>query len=172
MSLYRAFLWLWIGGLILFAILIMLGLPLGVTEVPGGILDHQAAGSAAEVDRIQHVWRSAGLWNQAAIAMIGDLIFIGIYGLGSLLGGLHFRRSTMRPVSILGVLISIAAVTFVITDYAETIAQFIQLTRFEGDDGLASLAASVRPVKIASWLVTFFGIIACLVIRRKARRTA
>ena len=172
MSLYRAFLWLWIGGLILFAIVIMLGLPLGVSEVAGGILDHQAAGSAAEVDRIQQVWRSAGLWNQAAIAMIGDLIFIGIYGAGSLLGGLHFRRSTMRPVSILGVLIAIAAAAFLITDYAETIAQFIQLTRFKGDDSLASLAASVRPVKIASWLFTFCGIIACLVIRRKARRTA
>ncbi|NNC52706.1 MAG: hypothetical protein HKO08_06680, partial [Erythrobacter sp.] len=62
MSLRRAFLWTWAGGLVLFAIVIAIGMPLVLTEVPGGILDHQAVGTAAEVDRIQSAWRAAGLW--------------------------------------------------------------------------------------------------------------
>lgn len=172
MTLKRAFLWLWIGGLVLFAVVIALGLPLGITAVPGGILDHQAAGTAAEVDRIQREWRLAGLWNQAAIAMLGDLAFIGVYGLGSLLGGLWMRGDPDAPVRTVGTTVALAAIVFILTDYAETICQFIQLMRFEGDDGLASLAATVRPVKIAAWLVTFFGVFAGFYLRGKTARNA
>lgn len=172
MSLHRAFLWLWIGGLVLFAGVIALGLPLGITAVPGGILDHQAAGTAAEIDRIQHAWADAGLLDRARIAMLGDLVFIGVYGLGSLLGGLWMRRDRNARVRGIGVAVAIAALVFLVTDYVETVCQLIQLVRFEGDDALAGVAASVRPVKIAAWLVTFFGTLAGLYRRRKSARNA
>lgn len=56
---------------------------------------------------------------------------------------------------------------FVLTDYTETIAQFIQLMEQRGSDGLSAIAAWVRPVKIVAWVVTFVGIIAGLFVRRK-----
>lgn len=172
MSLKRAFLWSWIGGLVLFAIVIALGMPLVLTEVPGGILDHQAAATAAEVDRIQAAWRSAGLWNQAAIAMAGDLVFIGVYGIGCVLGGLWFFLSTNQTLRILGIVGLLSGATFLLTDYAETISQFIQLWRFEGDDDLAGLAATVRPIKVAAWIVATLAILIALLLEWRSRRTA
>lgn len=168
MTLHRAFLWLWIGGLVLFAIVIALGLPLGITEVPGGILDHQAAGTAAEVDRIQRAWADAGLLGQARLAMMGDLVFIGVYGAGSVLGGLWFNRVGTGRVRTLGLLVALAGAVFLVTDYLETVSQLIQLWRFEGSDTLAGLAATVRPIKILAWLVSFFGVLLALLLRRKS----
>ena len=81
--LYRSFLWLWIGGLVLFAIVIALSLPLILTNVPGGIADHQSAGTAQAVNDIQTAWKQAGLTGQARLAMLADLVFIGVYGVGS-----------------------------------------------------------------------------------------
>ena len=172
MNLRRAFLWCWVGGLVLFAIVIALGLPLVLTEVPGGILDHQAAASAAEVDRIQSAWRSAGLWNQAAIAMAGDLVFIGVYGIGCVLGGLWYFLSANRSLRPFGIVAMLAGSTFLLTDYAETISQFIQLWHFEGDDELAGLAAMVRPVKVAAWIVATLAIVLAFLFERRARRSA
>ena len=162
MTLRRAFLWFWVGGLVLFAGVIALGMPLVLTEVPGGILDHQAAGSAAEVDRIQSAWQAAGLSNQASIAMFGDLVFIGIYGLGCVLGGLYFRRSEVSWMRAAGSMALIAGAVFLITDYIETIAQFIQLQKFAGDDTLAELAATVRPAKMLSWVMGTVSILVAL----------
>lgn len=172
MNLRRAFLWTWVGGLVLFAIVIVLGMPLVLTEVPGGILDHQAAGTAAEVDRIQSAWRAAGLWNQATLAMMGDLLFIGVYGIGCVLGGLYFRRSAQGWMTVAGSIALASGAVFLLTDYAETISQIVQLWRFEGDDGLAGLAATVRPWKIGSWILATLTIIACLLGGWKARRSA
>lgn len=169
MTLRRAFLWFWVGGLVLFAIVIALGMPLVQTEVPGGILDHQAAGTAAEIDRIQAVWRSAGLWTQAAIAMAGDLVFIGVYGIGCVLGGLYFRR---RGRVRLGTIAAATGAIFLLTDYAETIAQFIQLMTFEGDDTLAGLAATVRPVKVVCWVVATLALVVGLGNEWRQRRSA
>lgn len=172
MSLRRAFLWGWVGGLVLFAIVIAVGMPLVLSEVPGGILDHQAAASAAEVDRIQAAWRLAGLWNQAAIAMLGDLLFIGVYGLGCVLGGMYFRRSQTRWIKLAGTIAIASGALFLITDYAETISQIIQLWRFKGDDGLAGLAATVRPWKVAAWIVATVAIVASLLGEWRTRRSA
>lgn len=168
MTLRRAFLWTWLAGLALFAVVIALSLPLTIPDVPGGLMDHQAAGSAAEIDRIQRAWRLADLWNQATIAMIGDLVFIGVYGLGSILGGLYFRRSSSGTVRMLGAAIAFAGAVFLVADYTETVSQLIQLVRFAGDDGLAALAATVRPIKMAAWIATFVGVIAALVGERWA----
>lgn len=172
MKMKQKFLQFWLGGLVLFAIVIAMGLPLGIAEVPGGILDHQAAGSAAEVDRIQQAWNDAGLYNEARFAMLGDLVFIGVYGLGSLFGGIWLWRDHGGLLRALGAVVAGAAVTFLITDYTETIAQFIQLTRQDGDDQLARLAAGVRPIKVAAWIATFAGILAALAFRRFSPRSA
>lgn len=172
MTLYRAFLWLWIGGLVLFALVVVLSLPLVLTQVPGGILDHQAAGTAAEIDRIQRAWAEAGLLDQARIAMIADLVFIGVYGAGSVLGGLYFRRIGTGVLRGLATTIILAGAVFLVTDYTETIAQFIQLSSFEGDNGLAGLAAEVRPLKMACWLITFLGMVLAFALRSKLPRSA
>ena len=171
MTLRRAFLWTWISGFVLFGLVISLSLPLVLTDVPGGIVDHQAAGTAAEVDRIQTAWRLAGLWNWAAIAMIGDLVFIGVYGVGCLLGGLTFRRSLSGFGRVLGTAALVGGAIFLVTDYIETIAQIIQLWRFSGNDTLASLAASVRPTKTLSWIVATSSVLAALAMEGRAHRT-
>lgn len=172
MTLKRAFLWTWIGGLVLFAIVIGLSLPLILTEVPGGIGDHQAAATAAEVDRIQVAWRMAGLWNQAAIAMIGDLVFIGVYGVGCMLGGRHFMTSAAPRVRTLGMVALFAGFSFLVTDYTETVAQFVQLVQFAGDDVLAGIAATVRPIKMAAWIIATLAILLAFAVERKSRRSA
>lgn len=172
MTLKRAVLWFWVGGLVLFAIVIALSLPLGITEVPGGIGDHQAAATAMEVNRIQRAWAEVGLLDQARLAMIGDLVFIGVYGVGSVLGGLWFNRIGTGGLKSLGRLIVLAGAVFLITDYAETICQFIQLTNFAGDDTLAEIAATARPPKMLAWLVSFFGMLLALALRRKSTSVA
>lgn len=171
MTLERGFWLFWLGGLLAFAITLFLHFPLAIPEVPGGIVDHQAAGTAAEVDRIQHAWRSAGLWNRAAVAMLSDLVFIVIYGIGAVLGGLWLGRQR-GALRIIGLLVAIAGVVFLVTDLTETTAEIVQLWRFQGDDGLAALAAGVRPIKMATWISSFLGVIVGLFLRRFSRRAA
>ena len=159
----RAFLAWWLGGLALFAIVIWLHAPLAIDAVPGGIGDHQAAGTAAEVDRIQREWRLAGLNDRAAVAMLGDMVFIGIYAFGSLLGGRVLRASGGRVQRLLGDAVIAGSIVFCVSDYVETM---------RGSDLLAATAATVQPVKIIAWIVTFFGILAGLVVRRFVGRSA
>ncbi len=163
----RAFRRYWPAGLALFAFVIWLSWPLAIPQVPGGILDHQAAGTAAQVDRIQQAWIAANLYERARTAMIGDLVFIGVYGLGAWYGGLAFMEHSAPKLRRLGMLVIAASALFVLTDYTETIAQFKQLLEQRGSDGLSAIAAAVRPVKIVAWVVTFVGIIAGLAVRRK-----
>ena len=168
----RAFLAWWLGGLALFAIVIWLHAPLAIDAVPGGIGDHQAAGTAAEVDRIQREWRLAGLNDRAAVAMLGDMVFIGIYAFGSLLGGRVLRASGGRVQRLLGDAVIAGSIVFCVTDYLVTICQFVQFMQMRGSDLLAATAATVQPVKIIAWIVTFFGILAGLVVRRFVGRSA
>ncbi|NVE93823.1 hypothetical protein [Altererythrobacter lutimaris] len=162
----RSFLYWWIGGLIAFAITLYLHTPLVVEGVPGGILDHQAAPDAATVDAIQGAWREYGVMDQARIAMISDLIFIGIYGIGCVLGGLYFRRLSSVFVRALGWVALAGGVAFLITDYGETVSQLIQLTQGAGDDTLAGIASGLRPIKIASFIAAFVAILAGLIAAR------
>lgn len=162
----RAALVWWGGGLLAFAIVIWLHLPLAIEAVPGGILVHQRAPDAATVDAIQSAWRSAGVMNEAAVAMIGDLLFIGIYGIGCVLAGLHFRAREQVVLRALGWSALLSGVVFLVADYGETIAQFIQLMRFEGDDGLAALASSLRPIKEVGWIGGFLAVILALAAER------
>lgn len=156
--------WLW--GLLAFAIVIALSMAvLRPESVTLGIAEHQAAGSAARVDEIQDQWREGGVRTLAIVAMLGDLIFIGIYGWGSWLAGRSFvaMRGAAR---MLGILIAISALFFLVTDYIETTLQLAQLLSDQGSDWMAAVAATVRPVKIVAWIGTFGGVLMALAIRR------
>ncbi len=160
----------WLIGLASFAITLVLHAPLVLTAVPNGILDHQAAGTAAEVDRIQTAWRLAGVSNEAVIAMITDLIFIVIYGCACLIAGFYFKRSEHSMLKMLGLVVNVAAGVFLLTDLTETTAQLIQLMNFSGVDNLAALAATVQPIKVTAWIITFIGVIAGLLMDYRASR--
>ena len=160
----------WLAGLAAFAITIALGAPLAIDGVPEGILDHQAAGSAAEVNRIQGLWQTAGLTSTARNAMIADLVFIGVFGTGCVLGGLYYRRAQVRWLASVGYAALISGTLFVATDYAETIAQFIQLLAREGDDSLAQFAAFCQPIKVISFIIAFVSILAALVAELLVKR--
>ena len=172
----RTFLIFWIGGLVIFAGSLVLHAPLAIEAVPGGILDHQGAPHAVAVDAIQRAWRDAGLLETAKTAMISDLVFIGIYGLGAALGGLYFRASGRAlgkdGLTGLGVAILAAGVVFLVTDYAETITQLIQLTRFAGNDAMAGFASSMGVPKALSFLFSFFAVPVALVWEWRAGKAA
>ena len=116
------------------------------------------------VNQIQSAWADGGVLGVARIAMIADLIFIGIYGVGAALGGLYFRSIKIRMMRLLGWVVLSAAVIFLITDYVETILQLVQLVQFAGNDTLAGIASSMGPVKVISFAVTFFGLLVALAL--------
>ncbi len=166
-----AVLW-WLGGLIAFAITIYFHIPLATLAVPGGMAEHQSAPDAATVDAIQQAWRSDGLLNAAKIAMMMDLIFIGIFGIGCVLAGLHYRARKGNVLRPLGWAALASGVVFLITDYGETIAQFIQLTQFAGDDDLAAFASTLRPIKMAACIGGFLTVLIVLIADRVSSRLA
>jgi hypothetical protein len=59
---------------------------------------------------------------------------------------------------------------FLLTDYTETICQFIQVMFDQGDNLLADTAATVKPFKTVAFLVTFIGLLVALLFRRMARQ--
>lgn len=162
----------WLSGLLLFAVMIALNPSISNSVAPMGISDHQAAATALRVDAIQSAWQADRVLWLARLAMAIDLVFIGVYSRGAWLGGKVLRAESAAGLGRLGVVIMAAAALFCLTDYAETIAQFVQLMQFRGSDALASLAATVRPVKAVAFLITFAGLLAALMLRRMARRNA
>jgi len=168
----RRFWRFWLAGILLLALQIVLNMWLMNDVSPLGISDHQAAGTAARVDAIQAGWVQSGVMGLALFSMAIDMLFIGVYSWGAFAGGRFFARENGGYVARLGKVIMFAAVGFFLTDYAETISQFIQAATGGGSDVLAQIAASVRPVKSILFLVTFFGLLTALGIRRKARRAA
>jgi hypothetical protein len=168
----RRFWRFWLAGLLLLAAQIVLNVWLKTDVAPGGISDHQAAATAARVDAIQASWLAADVTKLAQFSMIIDLCFIGIYAFGAAAGGLLFSREKMPALRRLGLVILISAIVFGIADYVETLAQFIQAIEGQGSDMLAGLAANARPIKSVTFLVSFFGLLAALFLRRRARRSA
>ena len=153
--------WLW--GLVAFAV--VMGLSAAITapaSVTFDIIDHQTAGTAARVDQIQSQWAAGGVRLLAIVSMLGDLVFIGVYGWGSWLAGRSFMKLG-GLVRVLGALISVAALVFLVTDYCETLLQFVQMLRDRGSDPMAGIAATVQPVKVVAWIATFVGILLALV---------
>ena len=162
----RTFLWWFFGGLTAFVLALLLHIPLITEAVPGGIAEHQRAPDAATVDRIHAGWQAAGVYTQAHWAMVADLIFIGIYGVGCVLGGLYFRAKSGLGLRVLGWIALASGVIFLVTDYGETIAQFVQLVQQRGSDTLAHLASSLRPTKMVTWSSAFLAIVSALMIER------
>lgn len=156
-----------VAGIIALGVVIVLELPLG------GTMDaHRSAPDAAAVNAIQHGWRGDLLLDDARRAMIGDLVFIGIYGAGCVLAGLYFRARDQVVLRALGWTALASGVAFLACDYAETVSQFIQLMRFAGDDDLAGLASSLGPPKLASWIAGFLAVILGLIAERLSSRAA
>lgn len=162
----------WLGGLLILAIMIAMN-PWFTSDVsPWGIRDHQSAGTALRVDAIQAAWQAAGVLNLARFGIALDLIYIGIYSFGAYCGGRLFAQSTRPSLRRLGWIIVAAAVVVGIADYTETICQFVQAINFKGSDILARVAATAQPIKSTAFLTTFIGLLAALLFRRIARRSA
>lgn len=102
--------------------------------------------------------------------MIADLVFIGVYGIGSVLGGLYFRAHGTGITRHIGNIVPLCGAVSLLTDYGEMIAQFIQLTGNEGSDALAGFAATMQPVKMLTWVATCIGILAAPIIERIQNR--
>ena len=158
----------WKKGLAVFAVVIALGAWLQFATGEG-IGAHQAAGTAAEVDRIQNIWGNAGYRWLAIISMIGDLIFIGVYSYGAYRAGRSIIALGSQAIRWLGFAVAIGAVVFLVTDYTETILQVIQLLRDQGIGWMADTAATVRGPKMIAWVVTFAGVIGAIIVRKFGR---
>jgi len=52
-----------------------------------GVINHQAAGTAVQIDAIQESWKAANRLGFAKFLMIADFFFIAIYFTGAFLGG-------------------------------------------------------------------------------------
>ena len=171
-KLERNFWRFWLGGLLILAAMIAMN-PWFVTDVsPWGIRDHQSAGSAARVDAIHAAWQAAGVLGRAQIGIAIDLVYIAAYSYGAYCGGRLFVQSQNVSLRRLGWIIVAAAVILGVADYAETICQFIQVMEFKGSDLLAGIAATAQPIKTTAFLVSFFGLLTALLIRRMTRRSA
>ena len=169
-ALERRFWRYWLAGILLLALQIVLNVWLVNDVSPLGISDHQAAGSAMRVDAIHAGWQASDVMKLALSSMILDCLFIGVYSWGAYAGGRLFASEQNALLSRLGKIITVAALGFCAADYAETISQLVQAIRGQGSDSLAYVAATVRPVKMVAFLVTFFGLLMALYIRRTTRR--
>lgn len=157
----------WLAGLAAFAVVVALSLSVTKSpEVSLGIAEHQKAATAERVNEIQEMWRDNNVRGLAIIAMVGDLIFIGIFGWGTWRAGRSFMRMEREALRVIGQCIATAAIVFLVTDYTETLLQLVQLLQDRGSNLIADTAASVRPVKVGFFLVSFYGVILALVVRR------
>lgn len=168
---WKSFWLFWLSGLAVFTGLVLTGSALFTDVAPSGILDHQTAGSAANLDAIQASWAEAGRASFAKWAMVGDLAFIGLYALGGIIGGRLIWQDARSPsLKKLGLLCVIAYFFFGLSDYIETISQITQLLQRQGSDLLAGIAATANPVKAVTFIAGTLGMIAALIWFRLERR--
>jgi hypothetical protein len=168
----KRFVMIWTGGLVAFAVTLWLHLPLTLETVPQGIVDHQIAGNASRVDYVQSQWVAAGVYRTALTAMASDIAFILLYGLGSLLGGLYFRRHGQGTLRMIGNALSLSAVMFLVSDLTETALQIQQLVAAKGDDAKAAVAAAMHYPKLVSWIACFILPLNGLILERSTTRAA
>lgn len=123
------------------------------TEIaPGGILDHQSAGTGMRAEQIHQAWKEKGVWSAVPTAMVLDLVFITLVTIGGVIAGyLMARKGGARGA--LGWLILGAWLVFAASDYAETGCQLVQVLGDHGRDELAGLAASVKPLKLVAFVI-------------------
>jgi|TARA_R100001244_G_scaffold96522_7_gene72320 hypothetical protein len=169
---WRNFWIFWGGGLALFLYLIASGGMLETAVAPNGILDHQSAATAERVNAIQNSWAEAGLLDLARWGMIGDLIFIGLYMSGGIIGGrLVWQQARSPTLKKIGLLCVVSYFLFGVSDYIETICQLVQLLQDQGSDILAGMAALAKPVKVVTWIVGTIAILISLIWRWRETRT-
>ena len=168
---WRNFWIFWVGGLLVFAALVFTGSALQTEIVPGGILDHQAAGTAERINAIHQSWNDAGVLSKARSGMIADLLFISLYAIGGIIGGrLLWQHSGSPALKKLGLLLIITYFLFGLSDYVETVSQLTQLLNQKGSDILAGIAATAQPIKSLTFIVGTLGMIAGLIWYRFDRR--
>ncbi|QJB68318.1 hypothetical protein [Parasphingorhabdus halotolerans] len=161
----------WLGGLAVFAMLVVTSGPLMTDVAPQGILDHQSATTAERVNAIQASWAALGQINYAKWSMIGDLVFIGLYMSGGIIGGrLIWQEARSPSLKKLGLFCVVAYFLFGAFDYTETISQIIQLLQNNGSDLLAGIAGFCQPLKSLSFVAGTIGMIAALIWRRSESR--
>lgn len=161
----------WLGGLLLLALMIAMNPWFSNDISPWGIRDHQAAATAVRVNDIQSAWQAAAVLNLARLGIVIDLVYIAVYSFGAYCGGRLFAQASQPMLRRLGWVIVAAAIILAIADYVETICQFVQIMTFKGSDLLAGVAATAQPIKSTVFLMTFFGLLAALFIRRMTRRS-
>jgi len=160
----------WFAGLSLGVLLILGNIGLMIESSPMGILDHQKAATADNVNAIQQGWEQAGLLGFAKLNMIVDLFFIAIYSVGAGCGAVLMLTDNRLLIKRLGALVMVGAITFMVTDYIETILQTIQLFQMQGDDGLASTASNMGAIKVTGMIMSVLGISTKLVLDKRASR--
>lgn len=169
-KLERHFWRFWLSGLLLLALMIAMDPAFSNEISPLGMRDHQTAGTSQRVDAIQEAWQAAGVLNFARFGMAIDLIYIAIYAFGAYCGGRLFSQSPKPVLRRLGWTIAATAVIGGAADGIETLCQLVQIMMLKGSDLLAGAAATAQPVKTIAFLVTFFGLLMALYIRRTTRR--
>lgn len=147
----------WIGVAMLVALIAMGATVMG--DSPYAITDHQGAATAQRVDEIQQSWREDGYFGLHIFGMIGDLVFIVVYSLGAWRAGKGLRARPGALTSLIGLFVMGAAVIFFLTDMTETSLQLVQMVNDEGVDWMASTAAIAQPIKFASWIASFLGVL-------------
>jgi hypothetical protein len=168
---WRNFWIFWLGGLAVFIGLVLTSGPLITHVALGGILDHQSAGTAERVNAIQQSWAELGLTGHAKWSMIADLIFIGLYTSGGIMGGrLLWQEARSPSLKKLGLFLVLIYFLFGLLDYAETLSQITQLLQGQGSDLLAGIAAYAQPPKSVAWVIGTLGMIAALLWRYGERR--
>ena len=139
---------------------------------PLGILDHQAAGTAARVDEIQSAWAQAGTLGFAQTSMTLDLVFIGLVTLGALIGcAMIARRAPVPALRVFALVTGAIWVVYGVSDYVETIAQVLQ-AHSAGADQLAGVAAAMGLPKTITFLLGTLDLLAGLVWLRFASAKA
>jgi hypothetical protein len=168
---WRLFWSLFVVGWGLFAFLAATNGQMVTPVSPGGILDHQVAGTAARVDEIQGAWAAAGTLTFARLSMGVDLLFIGVLSIAGVTGGVAVARAARGPIlRAIGWLAAAAFLIFCGTDYTETLSQFTQAWS-QGIEPLARLAKTVNPPKVLAFLaghgLLFAGLLGVMVLRKR-----
>lgn len=167
---WRNFWILWLCGLALLFELILTNHMLVTSAAPRGILDHQSAGSAANVDSIYASWVAGGVVDFAQWSMIKDLIFITFYTVGGIIGGRLIWQNGVSPrLKKLGLLIILSYFLFGLFDYVETVSELVQHLSGRGSDWLAAIAAFCQIPKTLAWLVATLAMISALIWHRFER---
>lgn len=161
---WRNFWILWLTGIAIIVVLVSQNERLVTDVAPQGMVDHQLAATAQRVEAIHDSWRAAGAMGFFKIAILFDLLFIVLYSVGGVIGGLLVRRGARSGLlKALAGLAVLAYAAFGILDFTETLCQAIQGFLTGGNDALASTAATAQPPKMFAFFVGFPSLVAALI---------